>query len=117
MIDFEDFWQQYPRKQDKKKARAKWARLPNKVKLLIMADIQTRFIGLEKQFIPMPTTYMNGERWEDEKVIRNDGKHGTHRQDSRASAVSGKLKDYAMQGIAEEMDSGLIPEDAGDLLT
>jgi len=91
MIDFEDFWNSYPRKQDKKKARSKWSRLSEKVKLLIMDDIQTRFIGVEKQFIPMPTTYMNGERWEDEKVEPRE--HGTHRQDSRAKRVSDKLRE------------------------
>jgi len=67
-IPFDDFWSKYPRRQDKKKAKKKWESLPKKTKVVIMADIETRFVGVEKQFTPLPTTYMNGERWEDEKL-------------------------------------------------
>jgi len=30
------------------------------------ADIETRYQSVKKQFIPNPTTYIHGERWNDE---------------------------------------------------
>lgn len=63
---FDDFWNSYPKKADKKKARAKWRRMPKKDRELATKDAPVRFAGKDKQFIPMPTTYLNGERWHDE---------------------------------------------------
>lgn len=67
-IDFSKFWDSYPKKVEKKKSEAKWNRLPIKTQRIIMADIPKRkqtkgWIG---GFIPNPTTYLNGERWNDE---------------------------------------------------
>lgn len=67
---FDEFWQVYPVKRDKKKARDKWKAkgLDSKADQII-SDVQTRATAdgqwLEG-YIPLPTTYLNGERWEDE---------------------------------------------------
>lgn len=67
---FDEFWQAYPSKRDKKKARDKWKskRLDAKADEII-SDVKTR-ISKDRQwregYIPLPTTYLNGERWEDE---------------------------------------------------
>lgn len=65
---FDSFWTLYPKKQDKKKAQIKWDRLPEETRRLIMLDLPKRIVGHKWQagFIENPTTYLNGERWEDE---------------------------------------------------
>lgn len=67
-VPFEDFWKLYPRKVEKKKASAKWARVPCELHAQILADIEARKKSDQwtRGFIPHPTTYLNGERWNDE---------------------------------------------------
>lgn len=65
-LSFDSFWKVYPRKDNKKKSAVTWNRLSNKKRKLAYDDCQVRFIGREKQFIMMPTTYLNGERWNDD---------------------------------------------------
>lgn len=71
--DFEAWWARYPRKVDKKKALALWARLaksgglPDLQVLLGALAWQTRTQQWQDQrYIPHPTTYLNGSRWQDE---------------------------------------------------
>jgi hypothetical protein len=65
---FSQFWDSYPKKVDKKKAHAKFMKLKPEVQVAIIANVQTR-AKQDKQwlsgFAPNPTTYLNGERWED----------------------------------------------------
>lgn len=66
---FDEFWAVYPLKENKKKAREIWIRkkLDRKADILI-ADVIKRKACHKKWlegFIPLPTTYLNGERWED----------------------------------------------------
>lgn len=65
---FSDFWNVYPRKQGKAKAIPAWNRLPEAKRKLAVNDCQTRFKDTEKQFTPMPASYLNDKRWEDEKI-------------------------------------------------
>lgn len=64
------FWDAYPRKVDKQKAKKKWHRLAPSQELVdrIIADIEFKKESewRDTQFIPYPTTYLNGARWEDE---------------------------------------------------
>lgn len=78
---FDDFWTEWPkdRRRDKKKAREAWKRkkLDGRADEII-ADVKKR-ISEDGQwirgFVPLPTTYLNGERWEDtyEPVDANAG--------------------------------------------
>lgn len=67
---FEDWWAIYPAKRKKKEAREVWKRknLDTRADELI-ADVQRREAE-DRQwlegYIPHPTTYLRGERWEDE---------------------------------------------------
>ena len=67
---FPDFWSAYPKKREKKKARDAWKRkrLDSRADEII-SDVQNR-IKNDGQwldgYVPHPTTYINGERWEDE---------------------------------------------------
>lgn len=70
---FEDWYKHYPKKRDKQKAKKAWDKLKVSEELL-----SSMLSSLEKQkqsndwkkdngqFIPYPTTYLNGSRWEDE---------------------------------------------------
>lgn len=71
---FNQFWSAYPRKQGKKTAERAFAKLRPDESLLeeILAalDWQKQSASWTKengQFIPLPATYLNGRRWEDEK--------------------------------------------------
>lgn len=73
---FDVFWQSGLRKQDKKKASAAFKRKAGTDPLAfaenLSADIKTRIrlgqMGIDKMH---PTTYLNGERWEDEYPSSN----------------------------------------------
>lgn len=74
---FDIFWFGYPKKADKKKAENKFKLVVRDLKLkseeelndfadFLNTDCKKRFANTEKQFIPLATTYLNGERWNDE---------------------------------------------------
>lgn len=68
---FDEFWQAWPaqRKRDKKKARDVWKRKKlDRLADTIITDVRNRQAKDNqwlRGFVPMPTTYLNGERWED----------------------------------------------------
>ncbi len=68
--DFDLFWSAYPRKVDKKKARAAFAKVRAPVSQLLAAlEAQKKTEQWVKdggRFVPHPTTWLNGERWEDD---------------------------------------------------
>ena len=67
---FEDFWSAYPNKKDKQKAKKAWLKnSPSLVKVLNAVKVQKKSEQWTKEdgrFIPLPTTWLNGARWEDE---------------------------------------------------
>jgi uncharacterized protein YdaU (DUF1376 family) len=70
---FDRFWNLYPRKQDKAKALKAWAKLKVGEELFALiakalAAQATSHDWLKDggRFVPMPTTWLNGRRWEDE---------------------------------------------------
>lgn len=68
---FDEFWAVYPNRKDKKLARDRWAnkdldRIADKI--IAAVKVQARSEDWTKnagQFIPLPSTYLNRERWED----------------------------------------------------
>ena len=71
MSRFNDFWEVYPKKQGKAGAKKKWElkKLDEKADMIIdhvkaRADTDKKWQTLE--YVPMPTTFINQERWEDE---------------------------------------------------
>lgn len=69
--DFEEFWRVYPRKIGKAKALAKFMGLPRSLLPTILSSVEEakRTWDWKKdggRFIPHPTTWLNGSRWEDE---------------------------------------------------
>lgn len=66
---FAEWWAEYPNKKDKKKALAKWkARQLDRLADTLISDTKRRKTedrGWLDGFVPLPTTYINGDRWED----------------------------------------------------
>jgi hypothetical protein len=72
---FNIFWQKYPRKTNKEFARKVYLKLkPSLEQHYFMLDALSIHIGLWKdpQYIPHPSTWLNGKRWLDEVDSRTD---------------------------------------------
>lgn len=74
---FESFWTLYPKKVNKKKSKDKFMKICKTEKVFneIMAGLHNQLKSSEwkknnGQFIPHPTTWLNGERWKDEINIK-----------------------------------------------
>ena len=68
---FNEFWKIYPKREDKKKAAQAFAKVKVPLETLLTSlkkQIQSKewFKKEKYEFIPLPTTWLNGSRWEDE---------------------------------------------------
>lgn len=79
-IGFEEFWEKYPRKTAKAKAKASWAKLkpsPELLSVILLAvENQKTWRQWLEGFVPHPATWLNGRRWEDEKPVAEPSKNG-----------------------------------------
>lgn len=79
---FDEFWKAYPRKKGKGQARTAWVKAVKKVDpaVIVAAAVQFRQWcqqdGTEPQFIAHPSTWLNGERWLDERDAPTDKMQG-----------------------------------------
>lgn len=70
---FDEFWKAYPRKKDKGHARKAWDKAVKTTDpaVIVAAAVQFRQWceqdSTEPEFIPYPATWINGERWTDER--------------------------------------------------
>lgn len=71
--DFDRFWQAYPKRQKKADARKAWTQLkPDAALVQRMLDAlqwqtqQPAWLKEGGQFVPLPASWLRGERWEDE---------------------------------------------------
>jgi len=67
---FLEFWEAYPRREDKRKAEIAWKHVPKGERHLAIGVAQIMSVlyadgQREKEFIPLPTTFIHGKRWED----------------------------------------------------
>lgn len=67
---FDAFWTHYPRPEDKKRTRAAWGRMNDEERRLCtgVAEIMERLVATgarERRFVPLPSTFLRGRRWED----------------------------------------------------
>lgn len=79
-LDFELFWLRYPKK-EKKKDALKWFKSKKYKESMfdeIMNGLENQLenkkscLNREKQYIPLATTWLNGEQWKDEYDIENE---------------------------------------------
>jgi len=68
---FDEFWNNYPRKEKKKMAQILFNKLSQENKIKAINDCKIRYVNKERQYIPHPTTYLNGEAWNDEIISYN----------------------------------------------
>lgn len=74
--EFAQFWKLYPKKRDRDKALKAWRKLnpDNELfcQIMIALNAQIRSAQWQRdggQYIPYPSTWINGKRWEDEVTI------------------------------------------------
>lgn len=75
--DFEIFWEEYPRKTDKKKSIQKFLLLKRESFDLLMRGLRCQKKSKQwlNGYIPHPTTWINGERWNDEVFEKKEDKN------------------------------------------
>lgn len=93
---FGDFWRTYPRKVGKAAAEKAWKRLapPDGLVRVILAAVERQrhwpqWVKDGGQFIPHPTTWLNGQRWEDEA---EEAPRTTHRGLQALQRVDAKMR-------------------------
>lgn len=73
LTEFDVFWSIYPKKLQKVNARKKWEKIKPETQEKIIEHLKER-VGKDRQwnqgYIPHPTTFLNGERWEDEYEVQ-----------------------------------------------
>lgn len=86
--DFEAFWKEYPVKEEKKKSREKFLKLPKALLPTIIQSIALNKTTNEKWlkgFIKQPTTWINGECWNDEIASVLPSKNSANGQQGKVS--------------------------------
>ena len=67
--EFDKWWDKYPRKVEKYKAATLFSKIMNEVEFNTLIEATEKFAEAvkdkEKKFIPHPTTWLNGRRWND----------------------------------------------------
>ena len=99
--EFELFWKAYPRHEGKQKARDAFKKVTVPLEVLLTAiEKQKESAQWSKdngQFIPHPTTWLNGKRWEDEVVMAGNAQVG-------ASGRLGEAERAAIQRLLAESE-------------
>lgn len=82
--DFELFWNAYPRKKDRKKAYERFKKIDFKkhpfehiMKSLEQQKMSEDWKKEDGKFIPLPTTWIGGERWNDEFTVAEQDQTAT----------------------------------------
>ena len=74
---FDEFWTAYPRKTDKANARKAWVKAAKKADPQSIIDAAKTYAATrpDPKFTAHPSTWLNGERWEDQllTLVQGDG--------------------------------------------
>jgi hypothetical protein len=77
---FDEFWKAYPKRVGKVTAKKAWAKTgANECFLEVISGVEKWKASVqwsESQFIPYPSTFLNGRRWEDEVPLNGGRKNG-----------------------------------------
>lgn len=108
---FNQFWQAYPRKAGKGKARDSFKRAIKKVEFEILLEATKEFAecvsqwpaeqrGGQTHFVPYPTTWLNQERWEDDRsewkrFIANGAALAPHEAWALVAAIRKRCENYS----------------------
>jgi len=71
MEGFEEFWAAYPRREAKRDAQKAWQQMNEDQRFAAKhaIGVHARYwdmSGRERRYIPLPATWLRGQRWEDE---------------------------------------------------
>ena len=71
-MSFELFYSAYPRKQAKKDAQKAWKQIKNPPLEMMLSTLawQKKTKQWQDGFIPLPATWLRGERWLDEPMVK-----------------------------------------------
>ncbi len=101
--DFESWWQIYPKKRNKGDAKKAWAQtaairppVSELIKAVIVACSTEDWTKAEGQYIPLPASYLRGERWEDTPEIELQGVVNGKMWWETTAGVDGKAKELGM---------------------
>lgn len=105
---FDQFWSIYPKKKDKKRSLKIWIRdgLDSKLELILINlknQVQFECQWKEKQYIPDPSTYLNGERWNDE-ITKEQPKIAHAQAQSQQNVRTPQLRDFTLERIQREQN-------------
>jgi uncharacterized protein YdaU (DUF1376 family) len=106
---FEDWWELYDKKEDRKKCEAKWVKLKYATKLAIMEHTRVYVSagrGVEYQYRRNPMTYLNGENWNDEGLLIGKG----HGQPTSQSTGQGRFDAAFGRATSAQQQAGQIPD-------
>jgi hypothetical protein len=108
---FTRFWSLYPRKVGKEAARKAWDKLTLTSELFesMVTALGTQCLSSDwtkdsGQFIPHPSTWLNGKRWEDEVPEPAPAANNVHQFPPRRQANG---PDFDNRAWAENLDGGL----------
>jgi hypothetical protein len=108
---FDEFWKAYPKKVGKGQALRAWRSVSDHA-AAIMADLTDRKWP-EPQFIPNPATYLNGQRWLDERVPDAPRRGDPKPHVSRPLSDADRARVEATQRQMDERAARLAAEGAG----
>lgn len=101
---FEEFWKAYPKKSDKAKSKLAYAKAIKKASHeLIIQSLFNQKNGNQwgsVQYTPMATTWLNGERWEDDLIPSGGFSNGTNKQQSTGGSSYDRQLAAAEETIA-----------------
>lgn len=106
------FWPAYPRKDDKGHARKAFKSARRKVSLeVVMTGLASYEFSPERRLQPLPATWLNGERWDDQRLDLPQSSNG-HDQTDRWGlnawiTKQNDVKDGFVKGEPRKMINGL----------
>lgn len=115
---FEEFWSIYPRKEAKKDAFKAWKKaktMPDLEKTKVLIDQfkkSDRWTKDGGQFIPLPATWINGERWNDDlqPILSRSATSSAPSRPTPRQAYDAALKDAATR-FMQVMDTNGTQDD------
>jgi hypothetical protein len=103
MDDFEKFWAVWPKKCAKADARKAWSQIEkyrppiDKLCEIVLGHCKTeQWMQDGGKYIPYPATWLRGERWEDELVVKLPGVVNEKPWHETASGIETKGKELGL---------------------
>jgi hypothetical protein len=108
---FNEFWELYGKKIDKKKCEAKWNSL-NDIQINTILTTLPEYIEANNnvQYRKNPLTYLNGQCWEDD-IIKNDVTQNKPQQINNNQTISNARRIYEMSNSLDSKIDILFPDE------